>query len=218
MHPTILALLLALAPPTTLLDLEVPTAASGLPAGWEVRPVKGQPAPDYEVLNLEDGGRALRLSGRGVAAWATHKLEEPLAPTAGRLGWSWRVIEQPDSADLRDRDADDSAIRVYVVFGNPRKLFGGSGRIVFYTWGNAEPDGLTMPSHVSDRLHIVRAAGAAEVDGDWHAHEVDPFEDYRRLWDREPPPITAVGVMQDTDMTGSLAVADLRDLTWTPGP
>ncbi len=218
MHVALLALLLALAPMTALLDLDGPPAATGLPAGWEVRPVKGQTTPEYRVVELGDGGRALRVSGRGAAAWATHKLDEPLSPMAGSLRWSWRVLQQPGSADLRDKDTDDSPIRVYVVFGNPKKLFGGSGRIVFYTWGNAEPDGLRRPSHSSNRLHIVRAAGAREAGRAWRDYAVDPFEDYRRFWHREPPPITAVGVMQDTDMTQSLAVAELRDLVWTPQP
>ncbi len=218
MYSALLAVLLALMPTTALLDLDGPPGIKGLPAGWEVKPVKGQTAPEYRVLDHADGRRALRVSGRGVAAWATHKLDQPLSPAAGRLRWSWRVIEQPDSADLRAAATDDSPLRVYVVFGNPNKLFGGSGRIVFYTWGNEEPDGLTMPSHVSNRLHIVRAAGAGEADGAWRHHGVDPFDDYRRFWDREPPPITAVGIMQDTDMTHSSAVAEIRDLAWTPLP
>ena len=218
MYHLLIGLLFALAPAASLLDLDGMVTPSGLPDGWEVRPVKGQSAPDYRVLETEDGRRVLRVSGQGAAAWATRKLPQSILPEAGRLRWSWRVLELPQAADLRVPRVDDSALRVYVVFGNPGKLFNSSGRIVFYSWGNAEPEGLTMPSHVSDRLHIVRAAGAAEADGAWRDHEVDPFADYRRLWNREPPPITAVGLMQDTDMTHSMAVAEFRDLAWTPQP
>ncbi len=55
---------------------------------------------------------------------------------------------------MRVKQADDSPIRVYVVFGNPRALFGGPGRIVFYSVGNEEPDGYAASSHVSGRIHI----------------------------------------------------------------
>jgi Protein of unknown function (DUF3047) len=217
MNPALLAVLMAMAPlASLLLNLDGGLTPDGLPAGWEVRPVKGQLAPNYRVLDLADGSRALQVSGQGAAAWATRKLPEPIPPSPGMLRWSWRVLESPDSTDLRTRQRDDSPIRVYVVFGNPGKLFNSSGRIVFYSWGNAEPEGLTLPSHVSDKLHIVRAAGADEADGTWHDQTVDPFADYRRFWNREPPPITAVGLMQDTDMTHSLAVAEVRDLTWSP--
>lgn len=212
----VLLLLLAAVPTLHLLDLRDSRPGEGLPAGWTVRQVKGQPPPEYLVL--EAGGElALRVSGRGAAAWANRELTEPIGPAAGRLRWSWRVLELPRGSDLRDRAADDSAIRLYVVFGRPGGLFGGSGRIVFYTWGNAEPEGLALRSFVSSRIQIVRVAGEMEADSLWRDQEVDPFADYRRFWRRDPPAITAVGIMQDTDMTRSMAVAEFRDLRWEPG-
>jgi len=214
MHSFLLALALVAGPLMNLLDLAASAVGDGLPAGWKVRPVKGQPAPDYRIVDSEGGDRVLRVSGRGAAAWANLELPEPIAPAPGRLRWSWRVLKLPAAADLRDRTADDSAIRVYVVFGRPGGLFGGSGRIIFYTWGNAEPDGLTLRSFASDRIQIVRVSGEMEADRRWREHEVDPFADYRRFWDREPPAITAVGIMQDTDMTGSMAVAEFHHLVW----
>ena len=53
-----------------------------------------------------------------------------------------------------------------------------------------------------------------ETDGRWREHAVDPFADHRRFWKTEPPPITAVGMMQDTDMTHDSAVSELRALVW----
>ncbi|MCI0372695.1 MAG: DUF3047 domain-containing protein [candidate division NC10 bacterium] len=211
-----LFLLLAAAPLLHLLDLSDSRPGDGLPDGWKVKPVKGQPAPEYLVLE-DGGGLVLRVSGQGAAAWANRELADPIEPAEGRLRWSWRVLELPRGGDLRDRAADDSAIRVYVIFGKPGGLFGGSGRIVFYTWGNAEPDGLTLRSFVSDRIQIVRVAGEMEADSLWRDQEIDPFADYRRFWRRDPPGITAVGIMQDTDMTRAMAVAEFRGLRWEPG-
>jgi len=216
-YPLLLTLALLAGTTTSLLDLHAPDPVTGLPTGWKVRPVKGQPAPTYTIAEDEDGVPVLRVSGAGAAAWANHELADPIPVGAGRLRWSWRVLEIPEPADLRDRDTDDSAIRIYVVFGKPGSLFNGSGRVIFYTWGNTEPEGLTRRSFVSDRLQIVRVAGKMEADGTWRDHEVDPFADYRTFWNREPPPITAVGLMQDTDMTRSMAVAELRHLLWESG-
>lgn len=198
-----------------LLDLDDAALGSGLPAGWTVRPVRGQPPPDYTIVESSAGERALRVSGRGAAAWATRELAEPIAPAGGELRWAWRVLEFPQSADLRERKADDSAIRVYVVFGKGGGLFGG-GRVIFYTWGNAEPDGLALRSFVSDRIHILRVAGEMEADSLWREQTVRPFDDYRRFWDDDPPAVTAVGLMQDTDQTKAMAVAEFRGLVWDP--
>ena len=79
----------------------------------------------------------------------------------------------------------------------------------------AEPDGYARPSFVSDKLHVIRLGGDPDV-GTWKKNAVNPFADYRRIWRREPPPVTAVGVMQDTDQTRAMAVAELRRLEWLP--
>jgi hypothetical protein len=185
----------------------------GTPPGWEVRRIKGQDVPELEIRD-EGVDRVLRISGAGRAAWFYRDLRDEDLPDDRTLRWSWRVLEAPATADLQSKQSDDSPIRVYVVFGNPGALFGGSGRIIFYTFGNQEPDGYAAPSHLSDRLHIVRVDGASER-GVWRQHAAHPTTDYRRIWGRTPPAITAFGVMQDTDQTGRRAVAEIRQLDLT---
>jgi hypothetical protein len=104
-------------------------------------------------------------------------------------------------------------MRVFVVFGGARGKFGRSGRIIFYSVGGREPAGYDGPSHAGDRFHIVRVTGM-EGDPGWRDHRVSPFADYRRVWRGEPPPITAIGLMQDSDQTRSTAIAEIRTLTW----
>ena len=176
-----------------------------------MRSVRGQRAPDTEVRNDGDGA-LLRIHGAGRAAWFFRELRQPLVETSGALHWSWRVLEAPAGADLRTPQRDDSPIRVFVVFGKPG-LFGNSARIIFYTFGNTEPAGFEHASVGSDKLYVIRADGANEREF-WQEHATDPFADYRRIWRRAPPAITAVGVMQDTDQTHSPATAELRRLAW----
>jgi hypothetical protein len=199
-----------------ILRLHLAEAGPGVPPEWKVRTVRGRSAPETEIR----GGRddlSLRLRGAGQAAWFYRDVEIGSSEAGGTLRWSWRVHEAPAAADLRAKETDDSPIRVYVVFGKVGGLFGGSGRIIFYSFGNHDPDDYSAPSHVSDRLHLVRVDGSADR-GRWRHHAVDPFADFRRFWGREPPAITAVGVMQDTDQTGALAVAELRRLEWAAVP
>lgn len=202
--------------PLDLLGLESPPDVVGLPVGWRVRVVTGKPPPSFSIEEHQ-GERALRISGKGAAAWAYRELDVPIPPGQGLLRWSWRVLQLPKGADLRARESDDAALRVYVVFKEPGGLFGGRGRIIFYTWGNAEPEGLTLRSYLSEKIQILRVAGAMEADGRWHEQARDPFADYRRFWAGAAPAIKAVGLMQDTDMTGGVAVAELRALVWERG-
>ncbi|MBA3673192.1 MAG: DUF3047 domain-containing protein [Gemmatimonadaceae bacterium] len=200
--------------PLRLLDLADAPIGQGVPAAWKVRSVRGQRPPEIEVRNDGDGP-VLRMHGTGRAAWFYHELSEALPESIGKLHWSWRVLQAPAMADLRVEALDDSPIRVYVVFGKPG-WFGGSARILFYSYGNAEPANVDRPSFGSDRLRVIRLDGVAEQRR-WLEHAVEPFADYRRIWHRAPPPITAVGVMQDTDQTRGAASAELRRLDWIPG-
>jgi len=201
--------------PVDLLQLAGAPAGPGAPTGWQVQSVRGVEPPLLEITALEPE-RTFRLSGAGRAAWVFRDLRQAPPTPGSTLSWSWRVLEAPPASDLRDPSLDDSPIRVYVVFGNPRALLGRSGKIIFYSFGNAEPPGYAAPSHVSkDRIHVIRVDGAGEV-GRWRGHMTTPDADYRRIWGRSPPAISAIGVMQDTDQTGALAVAELRLLTIDP--
>lgn len=197
----------------SILDLRGARLGSRLPRDWKVREVRGQRAPDSEVRNDGDGP-VLRIRSAGRAAWFYREMSPELPESKGELRWSWRVLEAPEHADLRADDLDDSPIRVFVVFGRQR-LFGSSARIVFYTFGNAEPPDFERRSAASDRLHVIRIDGASERMG-WRDHAIEPFADYRRIWRETPPPITAIGVMQDTDQTRAQATAELRRLAWIP--
>lgn len=202
---------LALSVPADLFDLASARLGPGLPEGWKVRAVRGQRAPDLEVRN--DGeGQVLRIHGAGRAAWFYRELSPRLEESSGRLRWSWRVLETPADADMRSERLDDSPIRLYVVFGKPG-IFGNAARIIFYTFGDSEPAGFERASLVSDKLYVIRVAGVDDR-ARWREHSVDPFADYRRIWQRTPPSITAVGVMQDTDQTRGQATAEIRRLEW----
>lgn len=211
---TLLLLVVAQAVSLDILRLHEGALGAGMPPEWKLRSVRGQDAPRTEMRS-DDSGRVFRVSGAGRAAWFYRELSPRVPEAPGSLHWTWRVLETPASADLRARDTDDSPMRVYVVFGTPGGLFGGSGRIIFYSYGNGEPSGFSRASHGSDKLHVIRVDGAAEL-GAWQQHRVEPFNDYRRIWHRDPPPITAIGVMQDTDQTRAMAVAELRRLEWRP--
>ena len=197
-----------------LLSLGLVTPGPGLPPGWKTRFVRGVGPPAVEII-ADGSDQFLRLNSAGRAAW----FYRPVAslPAGGRLRWSWRVVTAPAGASLAVKALDDSPLRVFVVFGKLGGLLNRSSRVIFYSVAGADPIGYAAASHLSKRLHVIGLDGVGDV-GSWREHEADPVADFLRIWGREPSdPITAVGVMQDTDQTGSRAVADLRKLEWEAG-
>lgn len=196
-----------------LIDLlGLAAGAESMPDSWQARPVRGFELPRLAVAE-DDGWPAVRLAGAEAAGWWSLRLEDPVS--VGRLTWAWRVLTQPIGADLRDSATDDSALRVFVVFGPPR-IQDSSTRAIFYTWGNSEPSGFRSAAHRTDRFHVIRLAGSGDVGPAWRSEDVDPFRDYRRIWRGAAPPVSAIGFMQDTDQTRRSAVSELRGLRWQP--
>ena len=201
---------LSTAAATDLLRLGVAASGATLPPGWTVRAVRGVAAPVSRIVDSA-GVRFLRIEGRGQAAWFGQRVALVADPGA-RLRWRWRIPVTPAGADLRVRQGDDAAARIFVSFDTPT-FFGRSPRTLFYSTGGAEPDGYTRASFVSGALHVIRIAPPPA--GAWADVTVDPVADYARIFGRPPPRITGVGVLQDSEQTGSLAVADLASLVWT---
>jgi hypothetical protein len=196
-----LSLLLAACCLTNLPDTP---SGPGLPPDWDLRGVRGAPKPAFQVL---DGG-VLRVEGTGAAGFAVYELAEQIRPEPGTLSWRWRTGTPIDGADLRHRDADDSPVRLLVVFRDRRMLF--------YTWGNAEATGAWFASWTGDDRIVWVLRTAAEADGNWRQDARDPFLDYRTAFNRDPVPIAAVGVVQDTEQLEAVGWAEVQRLDWIP--
>ena len=100
-------------------------------------------------------------------------------------------------------------MRIFVQFAD--------GRMILYTWGNAEGRGEAFLSPTSQLRAVVVLERAEDADGSWHVERRDPFADYRRVFNRAPKAIVAVGVATDTDQIGGRAVAEVGDVEWQPG-
>jgi DUF3047 family protein len=96
--------------------------------------------------------------------------------------------------------------RVFLVFDD--------GRMLFYTWGNAEPVGDPFLSATAGSRGVLVCRRAEDANGSWYLETRDPFEDYRRVFNRAPHPIVAVGVGADTDQLHEHTVAEVGEVTW----
>ncbi len=188
-----------------LTNLGLSAPGPGLPGGWRLQRMRGAEPPDFQVTRAHD----LRIETKGQAGFASYHLRAPLRPAKGELTWRWRTDTPLRDAALHQRARDDSPVRVFVVFDD--------GRMLYYTWGNAEGRGETFASWTGASRVVIVLERAEDADGSWHLERRDPFADYRRAWNRAPHPIVAVGVSADTDMLHGRSAAEVGELTWEPG-
>lgn len=174
----------------------------GLPPGWQLTRVPHANPPTFQLTRA----RALRIETDGQAGFASHRLRAPLRPARGRLTWRWRTATPLPRASLRSRGRDDSPVRVFLKFDD--------GRTLFYTWGNAEPVGDKFVSASASSRGVLVCRRSEDANGSWYLETRDPFEDYRRVFNRAPHPIVAVGVGADTDQLGGHTLAEVGEVTW----
>ncbi len=181
----------------------------------------------YTVVH-EDGRAVLRARADRSASLYVAKLERPIAAPRS-IEWRWSTDGPVPGADNRDRSREDAPLRVIVAFdGDPatlpdaeRKRFErarkASGRMppyatLMYVWTDKAPVDTVIPSAHTDRLQMLVAAPAAPAVGAWQTVRRDLAADYRAAFGGEPGRVLAVGVMTDTDNTGTKVEGRYADL------
>lgn len=145
--------------------------------------------------------------------------------------WEWKIGSVLPSGDMTKKDGDDFAARVYVTFDyNPSNLSFGDRikyrlyrtftsfeiplRSLNYVWGN-EPDqiGSTGPNPFSDWVQYVVIQSGNEHAGNWLTEKRNLLEDYRMVYGEEPPQISGITIMTDSDNTGEATRAYFGKIT-----
>lgn len=147
------------------------------------------------------------------------------------IEWEWKIESVLPSGDMTEKDGDDFAARVYVTFDYDPSNLGFGARMKYrlyktftsfeiplrslnYVWGN-EPDevGATGPNPFSDWVQYVVVKSGNNEAGEWHTEKRNILEDYRMVYDEEPPSISGITIMTDSDNTGESTKAYFGPIT-----
>lgn len=160
----------------------------------------------------ENGELALKAESSNSASALYRRLR--VSAAAGRISWSWKVERSLVSNTAeREQRGDDYAARLFVIFGP--ELFGRGTRALCYVWAGNEPVGSIYPSPYADEVGTIVLQSGNERAGTWANETRDFADDYRRVFNEEPPIVRAVAVMVDTDNTASEATASFDDMVLT---
>ena len=169
---------------------------------WREVDVHGR--SEYGVTDLE-GRRCLRARSANGASILLGPM--PFDPGEHEwLSWDWRVDTLPHGEDLRRKDGSDAAARIYVYFDTGG--FPWQKRSLDYVWSASLPVGTVLDSAFSPESKIIVAESGVDALGQWRTVERNLRKDYERSFGRGPlPRVVAIGVMTDSDNTGSETLA-----------
>ncbi|MGD0625262.1 MAG: DUF3047 domain-containing protein, partial [Thermodesulfobacteriota bacterium] len=132
------------------------------------------------------------------------------------LSWKWKVSKLPRGGDIRKRGTDDQAGQVYVLF--PKFPTTINTRSVGYIWDSLAPVGLSGKSTAYGKMkYVVLQSGAAKLN-QWISETRNVYEDYKKLFQEEPPTVGALLLYINSQHTRSSAECFYGNIFFSANP
>jgi hypothetical protein len=206
----------------------VEQAGDSPPAGW--KPLTFKKIDQHTTYTLIKDGDTVVVKAVAESSASGLVREIKIDPKEFPVvQWRWKVSNILKKGDVRRKEGDDYPARIYVTFEyDPSKLgffekakfeavrllYGQYPPIgaINYIWESKLPQGMMIPNPYTNRvIMIVVESGETRVN-QWVSEERNIYEDYKKAFGQEPPMISGVAIMTDTDNTGESATAYYGDI------
>ena len=199
--------------------------------GW--RPMTFEKIGSHSRYTLvrDDGRTVLRADSDASASGLVRPLDmEPnLFPV---LSWQWKVNRVIEKGDVTQKSGDDYAARIYVTFADPpekltflqrtklaaiRMVTGQAPptAALAYVWGNRAAVGSIHPNPYTDRVQMIVVESGSTHVNQWRSVRRDIVEDFRKAFGTDPPQVSGIAVMTDSDNTGESVTAWYGDVQFS---
>lgn len=170
------------------------------PKGWRSR--GGNAAEVYQIKSDHEAYLEANAENSAVAIAKKFTYELSQYPY---LKWQWRVLDLPQGADERFKETGDSAAAIYVIFEGIIRP-----NIIKYVWSASLPIETMTQSPYNSKTKIVVLENQHSPLDQWIEEKVDVYADYKKLFEKKPEQVQAIGLMSDSDNTNSLALAHYK--------
>ncbi|PEN14328.1 hypothetical protein CRI94_04635 [Longibacter salinarum] len=197
------------------------------PTGWErITFGKIDVETEYNLVRAPDDSTVVlrATSDGGASGLVTRRRIDPNEYPI--LRWRWRVSNVLEDGNARTKDGDDYAARIYVTFDHDLGIGGRikrtalkalgyddiPSRALNYVWANQVDAGQIFPSAYTDWVMMIPVRSGSSDTGRWVTEQRNILEDYRRAFGEDPPAVTGIAIMTDTDNTGGKTTAYYGDI------
>ncbi|MDY6823729.1 MAG: DUF3047 domain-containing protein [Thermodesulfobacteriota bacterium] len=150
------------------------------------------------------------------------------------IQWRWKITDVLKKGDVTRKSGDDYPARIYIAFeydpdqvgfwertkfGAIKALYGEYPPVaaINYIWGSNAPKGTRVANPYTDRVMMIVVENGAAEKNTWVTETRNIYEDYKAAFGEEPPMISGVAIMTDTDNTGESAVSYYGDIVFKAG-
>ncbi len=202
---------------------------TGIPSGWKPLAFSKIPRHTQYEVTQEGTTTVVRATSEAAASGLVHEVNVDLKQYP-ILKWRWKVLNIIAKGDVYTRQGDDYAARIYITFKHDpdtidlltktkyrlaRLLFGDiPSAAINYIWDNKAPLGTIVDNAYTDRVKMIVVESGRNRVGQWTWERRNVYEDYKRAFGEEPPPVNGVAIMTDTDNTGEKVTAYYGDIVF----
>ena len=178
--------------------------ARGVPQGWQIKEKSGK--ADFAVV--KEGGRSVFRMRSANTSFSLQKEVSVDLKQYPVLTWKWMATKLPAGGDFRKSRTDDQAAQLFLAFSKTQAIV--------YIWDTSAPQGMTgdasAPFFMTIKAVVVRS-GNAEL-GTWITESRNVYEDYKKFFGKEPPPVTGVRLQINSQHTGASAESSFGDVVF----
>jgi hypothetical protein len=199
-----------------------------LPTGWKPLYFRGIKGHTHYALVKDDGAVVVKAVSHAAASALFREIkinprEYPI------VQWRWKITNILEKGNAYRKSGDDYPARLDIAFAYNATRVGYFERLKYrmfkwlygeyppfdamtYIWANRVPKGTVIPNAYTDRdMMFVVESGTKKLN-QWVTEERNLYRDYKHAFGGEPPMISGVAIMTDTDSTGESAVTYYGDI------
>jgi hypothetical protein len=168
----------------------------GIPAGWSLEKKTGE--PNIKVEQSEDNAYVHFVSNN--SSFGLQKEMNFSIKDYPYLNWRWKVSRLPEKGDFLNKETDDQAAQMYVLFPRfPKQV---NTEIVGYLWeSNLKNKGREGQSPAWSKSKVIVLQAGPEKLNQWVQEKRNVYEDYKRLFKKEPPKTGGISIYINTQHT-----------------
>jgi hypothetical protein len=176
-----------------------------LPAGWQLKEKTGK----ADVSQVKADGLSavhFRSSNSSFALQKEVKVDLKRYPV---LTWKWKTTVLPKGGDFRRSKTDDQAAQLFLTFSKTRAIV--------YLWDTTAPQGsignAAAPVFMSIKAVVVQSGNAES--GKWVTETRNVYDDYIKLFKKEPPEVKGIRLQINSQHTQSSAESFFADVVFS---
>ncbi len=204
------------------------------PPGWEPLVFRKIDQHTRYDLVLDEDTVVVRAVSDAAASGLLRKIEiDPIKYPW--MEWRWKVTNILKKGDVTKKEGDDYPARIYITFAYDPSKLSYTNRIKYkaakliygnypptgtinYIWGSHAVADRMVVSPYTNRSMMIAVTSGNEKINQWVTQKRNVLEDYRNAFHTDPPPISGVAIMTDTDNTGESVMAYYGDIIFKQVP